>query len=257
MRITFLGTGTSSGVPVLGCQCKVCRSNDLRDKRFRTAAIVETDSTRILIDAGPDIRMQMLTQPFRKIDGVLLTHIHYDHVGGIDDLRPYCKFDGHLDIYAQQDVVDGLHRNMPYCFPPAGKELYPGAPRLCLHTIEAHKEFQIGDVSIMPVKVMHDKLQILGYRMGPLAYITDMKTIDDAELPYLKGVELLVVNALRWEREHHSHQLVGDAVKFSRRVGARLTCLVHVTHEIGFYDEAQARLPEGVVLAYDGMTAEC
>lgn len=248
-RLTFLGTGTSSGVPVIGCNCEVCRSTDPRDNRLRTSALLETESTRILIDCGPDFRQQILRQPFRKIDGVLLTHIHYDHVGGIDDVRPFCKL-GDVDIYANRGTVAGLHTTMPYCF---AEHLYPGVPKLRLHTIEKHKPFTIGGIGVMPVEVMHGKLPILGFRFGRLAYITDMKTIDDGEIPYLEGIDTLVVNALRWKRPHHSHQLVDDAIAFSRRLGARHTYLIHLTHDIGLHEEADRCLPSGFHFAYDGL----
>ncbi|WP_311442450.1 MBL fold metallo-hydrolase [Hoylesella enoeca] len=252
MRLTFLGTGTSGGVPALGCDCAVCRSTDPHDKRLRTAALLETKTTRILIDSGPDIRQQLLAQPFRKIDGVLLTHIHYDHVAGIDDLRPHCVF-GNIDIYADTNTVGGLKQTMPYCFTD---KLYPGVPLLKLHTIVPHQHLRIGDIALTPIRVMHDQLPILGYRFGKLAYITDMKTIDASELKYLRGVETLVVNALRFEKEHHSHQLVADAIKFSHRIGARRTFLIHVTHQIGFHEVANHRLPENFQIPYDGMAIE-
>ncbi len=252
MTFRFLGTGTSNGVPVIGCNCEVCRSNDPRDRRLRTAALIETDRTRILIDCGPDIRAQLLPLPFRKIDGVLLTHEHYDHAGGLDDLRPFCKF-GDIDIYANQETVMAVKHNFPYCFVD---DLYPGVPRLTLHTIDKHRPLRIGDIDVMPIEVMHDRLLILGYRFGKLAYITDMKTIADAELPYLDGVEVLVVNALRWDKPHHSHQLVDDAVAFARRIGAPQTYLIHMTHEIGLFDAANERLPQGVHLAYDGLVID-
>lgn len=249
MKLTFLGTGTSNGVPVIGCDCEVCRSHDPHDKRYRTAALLETPSTRVLIDCGPDIRMQLLGVPFRRIDGVLLTHEHYDHVGGIDDLRPYCKF-GDIDIYANDITVRAVEHNFPYCF---AHHLYPGVPKLRLHTISKHQAFTIGDIPVLPIEVMHDKLPILGYRFGDLAYITDMKTIADDEVPLLSGVRTLVVNALRWEKPHHSHMLVPDAIAFARRVGAERTFLIHVTHQIGLHDAANARLPQGFRFAYDGL----
>lgn len=253
MTLRFLGTGTSQGVPVIGCDCEVCRSTDPRDKRLRTSALLETATTRILIDCGPDFRQQILQVPFKKIDGVLLTHIHYDHVGGLDDLRPFCRL-GDVDIYANKATVDGLHTTMPYCF---AEHLYPGVPKLRLHTIGKHRKFRIGDVDVMPVEVMHDKLPILGYRFGNMAYITDMKTISEEEYGYLQGVDTLVVNALRWEKPHHSHQLVKDAIAFSRRIGAKRTYLIHLTHDIGLHDEAQKRLPKDFYFAYDGLEIEC
>lgn len=249
VTLTFLGTGTSQGVPVIGCNCPVCKSNDPRDNRMRTSALIESESTRILIDCGPDFRQQILRQPFRKINGVLLTHIHYDHVGGIDDLRPFCRL-GDVDIYANKGTVEGLHRTIPYCFED---HLYPGVPKLALHTITKHENIKIGDFKVTPVEVMHDKLPILGYRFGSLAYITDMKTINDDEIPYLEGIDTLVVNALRWEKPHHSHQLVKDAIEFSRRIGAKNTYLIHLTHDIGLHVEAEKKLPKGIHFAYDGL----
>ncbi len=250
MRLTFLGTGTSTGIPVIGCKCDVCMSRDPRDKRFRTAALLETDTTRVLIDCGPDIRMQMLRVPFKKIDGVVLTHEHYDHVGGLDDLRPYCYAFGDLDIYANARTVKNVRHNFPYCF---AENPYPGVPSFNLKAVDKHKEFRIGNIPVVPIEVMHDKMPIFGYRFDSLAYITDMKMIADEELPYLEGVDTLVVNALRWDRVHHSHMLVKDAVAFSKRIGAKRTYLIHVTHQIGLFEDANGQLPEGFQIPYDGM----
>ena len=248
MRLTFLGTGTSCGVPVIGCQCKVCRSTDPRDKRTRCSALVETETTRLLIDCGPDFRMQILPQPFRKIDGILITHSHYDHMGGMDDIRPYCQF-GEINVYADPLARQSMLEMLPYCF---AEHRYPGVPAIGLHEIHPHEPLQIGDLEIMPIQVMHGKLPILGYRIGSLAYITDMKTIDEGEMPYLEGTELLVVNALRFDKPHHSHQLVDDAIAFARRVGARQTYLIHSCHDIGLHAEVNAGLPSDIQLAYDG-----
>ena len=248
MRLIFLGTGTSCGVPVIGCQCKVCQSADPKDKRTRCSVLVETDSTRLLIDCGPDFRQQILPQPFRKIDGILITHSHYDHVGGMDDIRPYCQF-GEINVYADPIARKGMLEMLPYCF---AENRYPGVPTIGLHEIHAHESLSIGDLEIMPIEVMHGKLPILGYRIGPLTYITDMKTINEEEYPYLEGTELLVVNALRFDKPHHSHQLVNDALVFAKRVGAKRTLLIHVCHDIGLHEEVNLRLPEGIELAYDG-----
>lgn len=255
MRVTLLGTGTSGGVPSLGCTCEVCRSTNPKDKRFRSAALIESDTTRLLIDCGPDIRQQLLKVPFVKPDGVLLTHIHYDHVAGIDDLRPFCIF-GDINIYADELVAGILPHTMPYCFPATPDHLYPGAPKLNLHTIQPHKKYQIGDIAFVPVQVMHDKMPILGYRFDNFAYITDMKTMADEEYKYLEGIEILVINALRFDKPHHSHQLVDDAIEVSRRIGAKHTFFTHVTHQIGFHEEANKRLPEGFEFGFDGMTFE-
>ena len=252
MRVTLLGTGTSGGVPSLGCQCEVCRSANPRDHRLRCVALVETSKARVLIDCGPDIRQQLMPLPFKPFDAILLTHIHYDHVGGIDDLRPFSVF-GNIRLYGDAKTCQHVMRIMPYCF---GDHLYPGVPRLELHEIEPHRAFTAGDIEIVPIEVMHGKMPILGFRMGRFAYITDMKTISDAEMPYLEGVDTLVVNALRFEKEHHSHQLVDDAARFARLVGAKRTYITHVCHHIGLYDEAERRMPNGLSLAYDGQVID-
>lgn len=249
MQITFLGTGTSCGVPVIGCQCPVCRSSHPHDRRLRCSILVETEQTRLLVDCGPDFREQILPQPFRRIDGILVTHAHYDHMGGMDDVRPYCQF-GEINVYADELACKGMLQMLPYCF---AENRYPGVPAIGLHRIQAGEPFRIGDIDILPVRVMHGQLPILGYRFGTFAYITDMKTIDDDQLPLLQGVDTLVVNALRFDRPHHSHQLVDDAVAFARRVGARHTLLTHMCHDIGLHEEVNKILPDHVELAFDGM----
>ena len=248
MQITFLGTGTSCGVPVIGCQCEVCQSTDERDKRLRCSILVETERTRLLVDAGPDFRQQMLRMPFRRIDGILVTHSHYDHVGGMDDIRPFCQF-GEINVYADPIARKGMLQMLPYCF---AENRYPGVPAIGLHEIHAGEPLRIGDIDVMPIRVMHGQLPILGYRFGRFAYITDMRTMDSDQLPLLEGVEVLVVNALRFDKPHFSHQLVDDAVAFARRVGARRTLLTHMCHDIGLHEQVNQKMPEGVELAYDG-----
>ena len=250
LSVTFLGTGTSGGVPSIGCNCDVCKSTNPKDKRLRCSVLIETDSTRILLDCGPDFRQQMLKQSFRKIDAVLLTHIHYDHVAGIDDLRPFCKF-GDIPIFANEETAFGLKRAFPYCFEHKEK-LYPGVPNINLNIISAHNPFRIGDIDIMPIQVIHGNMHILGFRFNSFAYITDMKSIDESEYSYLCGVKVLVVNALRFTKEHHSHQLVDDAINFSRKVGAKKTYLIHSCHHIGLHDDVNKVLPHGFEMAYDG-----
>lgn len=248
MKLTFLGTGTSVGVPTIGCECEVCRSNDSHDKRLRCSALLETGDTRILIDCGPDFRQQMLALPFKKLDAVLITHEHYDHVGGLDDLRPFCRF-GEVNVYANAETAGSLRHNFPYCF---AEKLYPGVPKINLHTIEPHKPFNVGSVSILPVEVMHGKLPILGYRFGDFMYITDMKTAAESEYEHFRGVKTLVVNALRFEPDHHSHLTVAEALAFSERVGAERVFFTHICHDIGFHDAVNNILPDNVNLAYDG-----
>ena len=234
-------------MPTIGCQCRTCRSTDPKDKRLRCSALVETDTTRLLIDCGPDFRQQVMPLPFRRIDGILITHAHYDHMGGMDDIRPYCQF-GEINVYADPIARRGLLQMLPYCF---AEHRYPGVPAIGLHEIHKHEPFSIGDLDIMPIEVMHHDLPILGYRIGSLTYITDMKTISDEELPYIEGTDTLVVNALR-QKPHHSHQTLDEAVAFSRRVGARRTYLIHSSHDIGLHEEVNAALPADIQMAYDG-----
>lgn len=251
MKLTFLGTGTSCGVPTIGCHCYTCSSKDPHDKRLRCSVLIETETTRLLIDCGPDFRQQIMDQPFRKIDGILITHAHYDHMGGMDDIRPYCQF-GEINVYADPLARQGMLEMLPYCF---AEHRYPGVPAIQLHEIHKHEAFPIGDLDVMPFEVMHHDLPIMGYRIGSLAYITDMKTIDAAEIPYIEGCSTLVVNALR-EKPHHSHQTLTEAVRFAQRINARQTWLIHSSHDIGRHAEVNASLPQNIQLAYDGQVVE-
>lgn len=254
MELTFLGTGTSTGVPQLRCGCEVCRSTDPRDSRLRTSALVETGGKRILIDCGPDFREQMLRHGVRsvddRLDALLLTHQHYDHVGGIDDLRPYCYgIEPGFPIYCQGDVVRDLRARLPYCF---SEHPYPGVPRIDLHEIKAGIPFQAAGVEVRPVGVNHYLLDILGFRIGALGYVTDAKKIPDATVEALKGVDTLVINALR-HTEHISHLSLVEALEMVRRIGPRVAYLTHISHQFGLHAEVEPALPEGVRLAYDGL----
>lgn len=252
MKLTFLGTGTSVGVPTIGCSCKVCTSHDAHDSRLRCSAMVETEKTRILIDCGPDFREQMLRQEFRKIDAVLITHSHYDHVGGMDDVRPFCEF-GDINVYSDPVSEKSLRQTMPYCF---AEHLYPGVPKISLRAIHPHEELQVNELRIVPFQVMHDKLPILGYKIGKLAYITDMKTIPDEEIALLQDIDCLVVNALRFTKAHHSHMLVDEALAFAKKTSAGRVFFTHMCHDIGLHEEVNKLLPPHVKLAYDGEVVE-
>lgn len=252
MKITILGTGTSHGIPVMGCQCEVCRSTDSRDKRLRVTALIETDQTCFLIDCGPDFRQQMLRLDMKRdIDACLITHEHYDHVGGIDDLRPF-SYRKKLTLYANEYSATHLRERLPYCLV---RNVYPGVPQLDLEVIRPHDHFNIGDVPVTALNVMHGQLPILGYRLGDMAFITDMKSMPDEELHLLDGIKLLVVNALRF-KEHPTHQSIDEAVAFSRKLGSPETYLIHMCHDAGLHAVTDASLPEGIHLAYDGLMLE-
>ena len=293
MKLHFLGTGTSIGVPQMGCSCEVCRSEDPRDKRLRCSALVETDDHRlILIDCGPDFRTQMLrfiaehnytddtSVPYsvrkmsemsdeqaRKmglheaprfdyampcIEAVLLTHEHFDHVAGLDDLRPFSYFHS-IDVWAEPNVANAITNHMDYVF---GAKHYPGAPKLTMNHLDVEQSITIGDNEIVPIRVYHGKLPILGFRMGSLAYLTDMSRLGEEQMEKLAGVKTLVVSALRHE-VHATHQTIDEAIEFSRAVGAERTYFIHMCHTAGKQAEMDEQLPEGVRFAYDGLTIEC
>lgn len=249
LEIEFLGTGTSTGVPQLLCGCDVCRSQDAHDKRLRCSAIVRYCGKNILIDCGPDFRSQMLRASDKSLDALIITHIHYDHVGGIDDLRAYCA-GREFPVYAQADVIDGLRQRLPYCF---AEHPYPGVPRLSFSEIKANAPFSIGDVEITPIPVMHYKLPILGFRIGPLAYITDAKTIDTEQLGTLKGIPLLVINSLRIE-PHMSHYCLRETLDVIDQIKPQRALLTHMSHEMGLHAQVNRILPPGVELAHDTLT---
>ena len=251
MKIRFLGTGTSTGNPEIGCRCEVCTSSDARDWRFRSSVLVEIGEKRILIDCGPDFRMQMLktmeTDYFTNLNGVLLTHEHYDHVGGLDDLRAFCR-DGALPVYAENNVVNAIHSRLSYIFK---KHKYPGIPNLILIPI-LNEPFFISEIEIIPVRLMHGNLPILGYRIGNYAYLTDLKTIPEEEFEKLKNLDVLVINALRI-KEHIAHQNLQEALQNIEKINPRKTYLTHVCHHFGLHLVMEQKLPENVFIAYDGL----
>lgn len=257
MKLTFLGTGTSTGVPQLRCGCPVCRSEDPRNNRMRASAIVDVDGKRILIDCGPDFRQQMLLHGQRskedRIDALLITHQHYDHVGGIDDLRPYCyqpEFqDDGFPVYCQKDVASDLKARVPYCF---AEDPYPGVPRFSLHDIEPYRPFRIGDTVIEPLAINHYKLEIVGFKIGNLGYITDAKVVPEETIKRLKGIDTLVINALR-KKPHLSHMTLEEALDVIARIRPRRAYLTHISHDFGFHSEISRELPANVYLAYDNL----
>lgn len=252
MIIRFLGTGTSTGVPEIGCRCNVCTSNDPKDKRLRASVWIEVEGKNILIDCSPDFRQQVLSLPFQKIDAVLITHEHYDHVGGLDDLRPYSRFGGGVQIYLEPYVDDTLRTRMSYCF---GPNKYMGVPDLQLNDIYFPNSFQIEGIEVTPIRVMHYKLPILGYRIGNFAYLTDLKTLPEKEFAKLQDLDTLVLSALRKE-EHLSHENFDQAVALAKKINARTTYFTHMSHQMGLAAEVSSELPDNILFAYDGLTIE-
>ena len=242
--LLFLGTGTSTGVPAIGCRCATCSSLDPLDKRMRASAILSIGGKNILIDCGPDLRTQLLRAGSPPLDALLVTHIHYDHVAGIDDLRPYC-YQRPMPVYCRADVADGLRRIVPYSF---AEHPYPGVPTFDLHVIDPGRPFHIGDIEVVPLPVMHFELPILGYRIGSFAYITDCKTMPDSTFDLLRGVDTLVINGLRFE-PHMSHLSVPEAIEIIRARGPRRAFLTHMSHDLG--PAATVTLPPGIQLAHD------
>ncbi len=249
MKVTFLGTGTSQGIPVIGSNHPVCLSSDPKDKRLRVSALVEWNDYTYVIDCGPDFRQQMLTNKVSKIDGILFTHEHSDHVAGLDDIRPFFFNQGDIPIYAHQRVLNTLRSRFEYVFVTEDK--YPGAPGVKEIVIE-NKPFKLGDLEIVPINTLHNRVQVFGFRLNQFAYLTDVKTIEDSEIDKLKGVKVLVVNALR-EKPHHSHFNLEEAIAFIQKVKPQKAYLTHISHYMGFHEEVQQRLPDNIYLAYDNL----
>lgn len=252
MRFTFLGTGTSQGVPVIGCECPVCRSDDPRDKRLRSSALVETQGRRLLIDAGPDLRQQLLRAGVKDLDAVLLTHEHMDHIAGMDDLRAISfahEPPKAVDVHADRSTLEAVRRVYQYAF---AQTRYPGIPEFSLHTVE-RSAFHAGGVDVLPVEVMHLHMPVLGYRIGGLTYITDAKTIPDAEKDKVRGCEVLVLNALR-HQAHIAHLNLSEALALVEELRPGRAYLTHISHWLGKH--ADVELPPNVMLAYDGLVVD-
>lgn len=247
MKILFLGTGTSTGIPQIGCECEVCKSSNPKDKRLRTSVLISDEDKNILIDCGPDFRQQMLNYNIKHIDAVLLTHHHYDHISGLDELRSF-TYTQPMPIYMEQNVADSIKRMYPYCF---SKNRYPGVANIDIKIID-NTPFEIFGRDIIPIRLMHYNLPILGYRCGNVAYITDMLTISDEEVEKLKSLDVLIINALR-KNKHISHQTLQDALNIVERVSPKKTYLIHMSHQMGLHDEVSKQLPENVYFAYDGL----
>jgi phosphoribosyl 1,2-cyclic phosphate phosphodiesterase len=255
MRLTFLGTGTSFGVPQIGCGCAVCRSTDPRDKRSRSGALVEAGGSTILIDTPPELRLQLIAGGFSHVDAVLYTHEHADHINGIDDLRMFSVRQRRaLPIYGPPETLERLRGSFSYIFDDVRAYEGTSKPSLALHAVEPGKTVDVAGVPVLPLAFQHGHIRVFGYRIGGLAYITDVKSIPDPERRQLQGLDVLVLNALWW-RTHPTHLSIGEAIETAQALGARRTYLTHLTHETG-HAELAGQLPEGIFPAYDGLTVE-
>ncbi|RXR32545.1 MBL fold metallo-hydrolase [Flavobacterium piscinae] len=250
MKVYFLGTGTSQGIPVIGSNHSVCKSKDAKDKRLRVSVWIYDENYSFVIDCGPDFRQQMLTSGCTKLDAILFTHEHADHTAGLDDIRPFFFKQGDIPIYAHKRVIDNLKKRFDYIFEIENK--YPGAPSVAINEVISNQNFVLGNKTIIPVEVMHGNLQVFGYRIDNFAYLTDVKTIEAGELEKLKNLDVLVVNALR-EEPHSTHFNLEEALNFIALVKPKKSYLTHISHLMGFHEEAQQKLPKNVYLAYDNL----
>lgn len=250
MKITFLGTGTSQGIPVIGSNHPVCLSKNPKDKRLRVSVLISWKDFNYVIDCGPDFRQQMLTHKVKNLDGILFTHEHADHTAGIDDIRPFFFRQGDIPVYAHEDVINSLKRRFDYIF--ADENRYPGAPAVKVNMIRDSKPFSIGDKQAIPIEAFHNRLKVYGYRIEDFAYLTDVKTISDEEIEKIKGVKILSVNALRIE-PHHSHLNLEEALELVNKINPGIAYLSHISHYLGFHDEVEKKLPNKVHLAYDNL----
>jgi len=251
VKITFLGTGTSQGIPVIGSKHPVCLSENSKDKRLRVSVLISWENYNFVIDCGPDFRQQMLNNPISRLDGILFTHEHSDHTAGIDDIRPYFFRQGDIPIYAHKRVIDALKVRFDYIF--ADEDRYPGAPSVQIHEVKNNNSLKLGNTVVVPIEVNHNRVQVFGYRFKNFAYLTDVKTVAPQEVNKLKGVKVLVVNALR-EEPHHSHFNLEEALAFVKLINPEKAYFTHISHYLGFHDEVQKKLPKNVYLAYDNLT---
>lgn len=248
MKITLLGTGTSQGVPVIGCKCEVCQSTDVKDVRLRTSALITIDNKNILIDVGPDFRQQMLSCGITDINAILITHEHRDHIGGLDDIRSINYIHSKaVNLFAEQRVLDYLRETFAYAF---AEKKYPGSPEINLNTID-NNPFLIENIKVIPIRGLHFKLPVLGYRIGDFAYLTDFNFISDKEIKKLIGVKYIVINALRIEK-HISHYSLSETLKVIEKIKPEKAFLTHVSHQMGKFDDVQKDLPDNVFFSYDG-----
>lgn len=252
MKITFLGTGTSQGVPVIACECAACKSKDPHDKRLRTSLLLEEGGTILLFDAGPDFRQQMLRENVKKLDAILLTHEHKDHIAGMDDVRAFnYKSQDAIDVYAEKRVQEAVKREFTYVF---SEKKYPGVPKIRLNNIPPD-EFNIKNINIIPVRVRHMELEIYGFRVGDFAYITDANYVPEESKEKLFGVKYLVVNALRKEK-HISHFNLREAIGFIREISPKKAFITHISHQMGLHEKVTNELPHCIMLAYDGLSLD-
>ena len=251
LRVTFLGTGTSQGIPIIGSTHPVCLSDNPKDKRLRVSILLSWKDYNYVSDCGPDFRQQMLRQSVNHLNGILYTHEHSDHTAGLDDIRPFFFKQGDIPIYAHKRVVKSLKKRFGYILNE--KDKYPGAPSVQINKVKNKMPFFIGDKEVTPINVLHNKLQVFGYRVGDFTYLTDVKTIKEKEIEKIKGSKVVVVNALRIE-PHISHFNLAEALAFIDKIKPEKAYLTHISHLLGFHDEVEKKLPKNVHLAYDNLT---